>query len=80
MRNNSATKKSQSFKSNEQQSYKDPLRSWPLKGMAYTNELGAVVSGVAPKLGTALWVPALMYFGADIYDKYKNEQTEYNNN
>ena len=21
----------------------------------------------------ALWVPALMYFGADVYDKYKND-------
>ncbi|MDD3237514.1 MAG: hypothetical protein PHV37_05390 [Candidatus Gastranaerophilales bacterium] len=58
--------------------YKDPLRTWPLKGLAYSNELGAVVSPLSPKLGTALWVPALMYFGADIYDKYKNENTAYN--
>ena len=79
VQNNFATKKAQSFKrKEEEQGYKDPLRSWPLKGMAYTNELGAVVSGVAPKLGTALWAPALMYFGADIYDKYKNEDTSYN--
>lgn len=57
--------------------YKDPLRTWPLKGLAYTNEIGAAISGVAPKLGTALWAPALMYIGADIYDKWKNEDTSY---
>ena len=72
-------KKSQSFKrKEEQQGYRDPLKQWPLKGMAYTNELGAVLSGVSPKLGTLLWAPALMYFGADIYDKYKNDETSYN--
>ena len=61
----------------KKEEYRDPLRSWPLKGLAYTNELGAVVSGISPKLGTALWVPALMYFGADIYDKYKTDETSY---
>lgn len=71
-------KSNNSFKKDNKQIYKDPLRSWPMKGLAYSNELGAVVSGVSPKLGTALWVPALMYFGADIYDKYKNEDTQYN--
>lgn len=67
-----------SFKEDNKQIYKDPLRKWPLKGLAYSNELGAVVSGISPKLGTALWAPALMYFGADIYDKYKNDETEFN--
>lgn len=66
------------FKENTNEVYKDPLRKWPLKGLAYTNELGAVISGVSPKIGTALWIPALMYFGADIYDKYKNDETQYN--
>ncbi len=66
------------FKEDSKNLYKDPLRKWPIKGLAYSNELGAVVSGITPKLGTALWVPALMYFGADIYDKYKNDKTEYN--
>ena len=60
-----------------QQNYQDPLRKWPLKGLAYSNELGAVISPISPKLGAALWVPALMYFGADIYDKYKNDNTYY---
>ena len=66
-----------SFKENDKTEYNDPLRKWPLKGLAYSNELGAVVSGISPKLGTALWIPALMYFGADIYDKYKNDETQY---
>ncbi len=68
------------YQKNQQKysTYVDPLKKWPVKGLAYSNELGAVVSGISPKLGTALWVPALMYFGADIYDKYKNDETSYN--
>ncbi|MBQ8887285.1 MAG: hypothetical protein IJY61_06250 [Candidatus Gastranaerophilales bacterium] len=65
-----------SFKNSEKK-YKDPLLSWPLKGLAFSNEIGAVIGVMYPKVGTALWAPALMYFGADIYDKYKNEETSY---
>ena len=74
-----ATAKSANNINNKQNknTYSDPLKKWPVKGLAYSNELGAVVSGISPKLGTALWVPALMYFGADIYDKYKNDETSY---
>lgn len=61
-----------------QNKYEDPLMNWPLRGLAYTNEIGVAIMEVAPALGQALWVPALMYLGADIYDKYKNEQDEYN--
>lgn len=57
--------------------YNDPLMQWPARGLAYTNELGAAISDIAPKLGTLLWFPAMLYFGADIYDKYKNEKTSY---
>ena len=62
----------------KQQTYSDPLMQWPARGLAYSNELGAAISEVAPKLGTLLWFPAMLYFGADIYDKYKNEKTAYN--
>ena len=62
-------------KETKQQQYNDPLMSWPIRGLAYSNELGAAISEVAPKLGTLLWFPAMLYFGADIYDKYKNEKT-----
>lgn len=58
--------------------YTDPLMKWPVRGLAYSNELGAAISEVAPKLGTLLWFPAMLYFGADIYDKYKNEKNSYN--
>ena len=51
--------------------YNDPLMQWPVRGMAFTNDIGAAIMDIAPKAGTAFWVPALMYFGADIYDKYK---------
>lgn len=65
------------FKENIIDKYQDPLMRWPLKGCAYSNELGAAIHSLSPKLGTLLWVPALMYFGADIYDKYKNDETAY---
>ena len=63
---------------NENNEYTDPLMKWPVRGLAYSNELGAAISEVAPKLGTLLWFPAMLYFGADIYDKYKNEKNSYN--
>lgn len=65
--------------SNKQQ-YNDPLMQWPARGLAYSNELGAAISEVAPKLGLALWIPAFLYFGADIYDKYKNDKASYDPN
>ena len=49
--------------------YTDPLMNWPIRGLAYSNELGAALSEIAPTLGTLLWFPAMLYFGADIYDK-----------
>lgn len=58
--------------------YEDPLMNWPARGLAYSNEIGVGIKEVAPKLGLLMWVPALMYFGADIYDKYKNDKNHYN--
>lgn len=52
----------------------DPLAKYPLRAFGYSNEVGAAVSAM-PVWGktaeAALWIPALMYLGADIYDKYK---------
>ena len=52
----------------------DPLAKYPLRAFGYSNEVGAAVSAM-PVWGkaaeAALWVPALMYLGADIYDKYR---------
>ena len=64
-----------------QTSKKDPLMTSPLRLCAYTNEVGAAVSpipGIGPTLFKLSWVPALLYFGADIYDKYsKGEKGDY---
>jgi hypothetical protein len=59
------------------QEYIDPLANWPLRGLGYTNDIGIAISEIAPTASRLFWVPALMYFGADIYDKYKNKGTEY---
>jgi len=62
----------------KKEEYKDPLLNWPVRGLAYSNELGAALSEIAPKFGMLLWFPAMLYFGADFYDKYKNEKNSYN--
>ena len=59
------------------QQYIDPLANWPLRGLGYTNDIGIAINEIAPTVARLFWVPALMYFGADIYDKYKNEGNEY---
>jgi len=51
----------------------DPLSKFPVRAFGYSNEVGAALSampvwGKAAEVG--LWIPALLYLGADIYDKY----------
>lgn len=60
--------------------YIDPLMKWPLRGAAFTNEVGEALRPLIGEVATLCWVPALMYIGADIYDKYKNDKTEYSPN
>ena len=51
----------------------DPLIKFPLRGLGYSNEIGVALSAMPGWGKTAellLWIPALMYLGADIYDKY----------
>lgn len=57
--------------------YNDPLMRWPLRGAAFTNEVGEALRPLIGDYATLSWAPALLYIGADIYDKYKNDQTEY---
>lgn len=57
--------------------YKDPLMRWPLRGAAFTNEVGEALRPLIGNYATLSWIPALLYIGADIYDKYKNDSTEY---
>jgi hypothetical protein len=60
--------------------YVDPLTSWPVRGLGYTNDIGIAINELAPATARLFWVPALMYFGADIYDKYKNKGDKYKPN
>ncbi len=60
--------------------YVDPLTNWPLRGLGYTNDVGITINELAPATARLFWVPALMYFGADIYDKYKNKGDKYKPN
>lgn len=57
--------------------YNDPLLKWPLRGAAFTNEVGEAMRPLIGNYATLSWAPALLYIGADVYDKYKNDQTEY---
>lgn len=75
---NSFTSLESNKKNRASEKYSDPLNKWPIRGLAYSNELGAAISEIAPTLGTILWFPAMLYFGADIYDKYKNDQISFN--
>lgn len=60
--------------------YVDPLMNWPLRGAAFTNEIGEALRPLIGNYANLTWVPALLYIGADIYDKYKNNETEYSPN
>ncbi|MBQ8635983.1 hypothetical protein IJX73_03100 [bacterium] len=58
----------------EKKETSDILNKPPMRYLAYSNEIGSAISPISKTLGTALWVPALLYLGADIYDKYKNDE------
>ena len=73
----SADNKSKDAKTGE---YSDPLMRWPLRGAAFTNEVGEALRPLIGGYATLSWAPALLYIGADVYDKYKNNQTEYSPN
>ncbi len=64
----------------EQKKYVDPLTTWPIRGLGYTNDVGIAINELAPATARLFWIPALMYFGADIYDKYKNKGDKYKPN
>ena len=74
-----------SFKTNstykkEAQEYRDPLMKWPLRGAAFTNEIGEVLRPMIGSTANLFWIPVFLYIGADVYDKYKNDETEYSPN
>ena len=50
----------------------DPYMKWPLRGLAYTNELGEIIRPMNGFVANLLWLPAIGYIAADVADKYKN--------
>ena len=58
--------------------YKDPLMQYPLRGAAFSNEVGEALRPVIGNYATVSWAPALLYIGADVYDKYKNKDLNEN--
>lgn len=50
----------------------DPYMKWPLRGMAYTNEIGEIIRPMSGMLANLLWLPAIGYIAADVGDKYRN--------
>lgn len=50
----------------------DPYMKWPLRGLAYTNELGEIIRPMNGLAANLLWVPAIGYIAADVGDKYKH--------
>ena len=67
-------------KKKKEKKYVDPLANWPMRGLGYTNDIGVAINEIAPTAARLFWVPALMYFGADVYDKYKNKGNQYDPN
>lgn len=61
----------------KEKEYKDPLANDWLNVVLYSTELGALVHEISPKTAQALWIPTILYLGADVYDKYKNDKTKY---
>lgn len=51
----------------------DPLMKWPLRGTAFTNEIGEGLRPIIGSVATYFWIPVFLYIGADVYDKYKND-------
>lgn len=50
----------------------DPYMNWPLRGLAYSNEIGEIIRPMSGLLANLLWVPAIGYIAADVADKYKH--------
>lgn len=72
-----ALKKDNKTEKQPQKKYNDPLNKDWMVALSFSNELGAAVYEIAPRISQILWIPPLMYLGADIYDKYKNDKNHY---
>ena len=70
--------KADTMSKDEKGRYKDPLMQWPLRGAAFTNELGEGLRPIIGSSATLFWAPVFLYIGADVYDKYKNDGKQHN--
>lgn len=77
---NDANVSHEGIKKKSTKKYKDPLQNYPMRMLGYTNDVGVAINELFPTFATLCWVPALMYFGADVYDKYKNKGNTYDPN
>lgn len=75
--NSSISEKQKETEEKKEVKYEDPLNDWKVRTLSYSNEIGAALNVITPRLGAALWIPTFMYLGADIYDKYKNDKDVY---
>ncbi|HSA07134.1 MAG TPA: hypothetical protein P5556_08120 [Candidatus Gastranaerophilales bacterium] len=58
--------------SSDSKDKKDPFLCYPGRALAYTDEIGeALRPAIGNVAATLFWAPALLYFGADVWDKYK---------
>jgi hypothetical protein len=57
---------------------RDAFAEMPIRALGYTNELGEAIRPLSPILANLSWLPAIAYIGADVADKYK--QDEYGDN
>ena len=58
----------------EKQAKEDIYMKWPLRGLAYSNELGEIVRPMSGLVANLLWIPAIGYIAADVGDKYKHNR------
>ena len=67
-----------SFKSEQEETpktrRKDIYAEMPIRALGYTNELGEAIRPLSPMLANLSWLPAIGYIGADIADKYKQDE------
>jgi len=50
----------------------DPYMKWPLRGLAYSNEIGEIIRPMSSMCANLLWIPAIGYIAADVGDKYRH--------
>lgn len=53
---------------------KDIYAEMPIRALGYTNELGEAIRPLSPMLANLSWLPAIGYIGADIADKYRQDE------